>query len=54
VLVTRSAQAALEPGDLKLRALGPQRLRGLGEPIELYQAMLPDLRESFPPLRVGD
>lgn len=53
VLVSRSAYVALSPGGVELRNLGVHRLRGIAEPIEIYQAMLPDAPETFPPLRVG-
>lgn len=37
--------------DVRLRPLGPHRLRDLIDPEELYQAVGDGLQESFPPLR---
>ena len=54
VLVTRSAHAALDPDGLELRPMGVQRLRGIGEPVEIFQAVLPDLPDTFPALRTGN
>jgi class 3 adenylate cyclase len=53
VLLTRSAQAALDGDGIELRPLGTHRLRGIGEPIEIYQAVLTDLPDTFPALRTG-
>lgn len=53
VLVSRSARAAIGEVEVELRSLGTHRLRGIGEPIEIYQAVLPGGRDPFPPLRIG-
>jgi len=53
VLVSRSAHAALGETELELRLLGVHRLRGIAEPMEIYQAVLPDSADSYPPLRLG-
>jgi class 3 adenylate cyclase len=52
VLVSRSAHAAIGPADVELRSLGIHRLRGIGEPVELFEAVLPSTRKAFPPLRL--
>jgi len=53
VLVSRSAHAAIGAVEIELRSLGTHRLRGLGEPTEIFQAVLPGGRDPFPPLRLG-
>jgi class 3 adenylate cyclase len=53
VLVSRSARAALGETGVELRSLGIHRLRGIAEPVEIYQAVLPDAPDAFPPLRLG-
>ncbi len=52
VLVTRSAHAGLDVDGVVLRPMGTHRLRGIGEPVEIFQAVLPDLPDAFPALRV--
>ena len=52
VLVTRSAHAGLDVYGVELRPMGTHRLRGIGEPVEIFQAVLPDLPDAFPALRV--
>jgi predicted ATPase/class 3 adenylate cyclase len=44
---------ALPPG-VDLRDLGEHRLRDLADPVRLFQAVHPDLRSEFPPLRSLD
>ncbi len=54
VLVSGSAAAMLHnemPPQSSLRDLGPQRLKDLVRPEQVYQLVAADLRESFPPLR---
>jgi class 3 adenylate cyclase len=52
VLVSRSAHAALGETDVELRLLGVHRLRGIAEPMEIYQAVLPEFPDAYPPLRL--
>jgi class 3 adenylate cyclase len=47
----RALTAALPPG-VKLKSLGTHRLRGLPEPIKLFQVEADGLPTSFPPLRL--
>jgi len=54
VLVSRSAHAALGESEVELKLLGLHRLRGIAEPMEIYQAVLPDRADAFPPLRLGE
>jgi len=52
-LVSRSTRAALaEEASYELRLLGTYRLRGIPEDHEIYQAVVPDLPDGFPPLRI--
>jgi class 3 adenylate cyclase len=53
VLVSRAAHAALGETGVEMRSLGIHRLRGIGEPVEIYQAMLPEGHDAFPALRLG-
>jgi predicted ATPase/class 3 adenylate cyclase len=39
------------PPDVELRDLGQHRLRGISEPVRIYQATHPHLPAAFPPLR---
>lgn len=49
---TRSlVQAAGLPGGVTVRDLGQSRLRGLAQPEQLYQLVIPGLPANFPPLR---
>lgn len=52
-VVVSEAVRALAPSHQYLD-LGPQRLKGLDEPIHLYQLKVAGLREVFPPLRSVD
>jgi class 3 adenylate cyclase len=54
-LVTKSTAAALadEP-PYELRHLGSYRLRGIPDDHDIYQAVIPDLSDGFPPLRIED
>jgi class 3 adenylate cyclase len=52
VLVSRATRAALGETAIQLRILGVHRLRGITEPIEIYQAELGDRRRRFPALRL--
>jgi class 3 adenylate cyclase len=47
---TRQLLGAL-PDGLALRDLGQHELRDLPEPVRLFQLVLPDLQQEFPPLR---
>ena len=47
----RAAVVDALPDGVSLRDLGAWRFRGLPEPVELFQADVPDLRGDFPPLR---
>src|SRR5215472_6103799 len=42
------------PRGTTLRHLGPYKLRGLPEPENVYQLVVPDLPSEFPPLRVEE
>jgi class 3 adenylate cyclase len=56
ILLTEPARMALGdalPPDADLLALGPARLRGIPDPMSLYQLVVPDLPSAFPPLRLG-
>jgi class 3 adenylate cyclase len=54
-LVSRATRAALaEEASYELRLLGSYRLRGIPEDHEIYQAVVPDLPDGFPPLRIND
>lgn len=53
ILVSRPGRAALaDARELELRHLGSYRLRGIPDEHDVYQAIVPGLREGFPPLRV--
>jgi class 3 adenylate cyclase len=53
ILVSHSTRAALaDEGSVELRALGTHRLRGMRDEHELFQAVVPDLPDRFPPLRL--
>lgn len=55
IVVSRSTRAALtDAAPIELRSLGPVRLRGITDEHELFQVLAPDLRDDFPPLRLGD
>jgi class 3 adenylate cyclase len=49
----RTAVADSLPDGVSLRGLGAWRFQGLPEPVELFQADVPDLLSDFPPLRSG-
>jgi class 3 adenylate cyclase len=48
---TREAVKASAPDGVRFRALGSHRLRGLHEPVPLFQVGAPGLLSRFPPLR---
>jgi len=48
---TREAVRASDAGGLRFTALGAHRLRGLPEPVELFQVGAKGLRSRFPALR---
>jgi len=48
---TREAVKASAPDGVRFSALGAHRLRGLPEPVPLYQVAAKGLRARFPPLR---
>ena len=48
---TERAVAEAVPTDVELRDLGQHRLRGITEPVRIYQATHPRLAGEFPPLR---
>jgi DNA-binding SARP family transcriptional activator/WD40 repeat protein/tRNA A-37 threonylcarbamoyl transferase component Bud32 len=51
VLLSSRAQTSLGEED-RLRALGEYRLRGIGRPESIFQLLIADLPDQFPPLRV--
>jgi predicted ATPase/class 3 adenylate cyclase len=54
ILLSRVAVELLEdepPDTISFKSLGNHRLRNLDRPEHLYQAVVPDLQESFPPPR---
>jgi class 3 adenylate cyclase len=54
-LVTKSTRAALaDEAPYELRHLGSYRLRGIPDDHDIYQAVVPDLCDGFPPLRLVD
>jgi class 3 adenylate cyclase len=54
-LLSRSVHAALaEEASYELRLLGSYRLRGIPDDHEIYQAVVPDLPDGFPPLRIEE
>jgi len=54
-LVSRATRAALaEEAAYELRLLGSYRLRGIPEDHEIYQLVVPDLPDGFPPLRIDE
>ena len=55
VVVSRAALNALGdelPEGMHLRSIGVHGLRGLPQPMELFQLYAPGLRDTFPPLRL--
>ena len=48
---TREAVRATDAAGVRFVALGPQRLRGLPEPVPLFQVASKGLARRFPPLR---
>ena len=57
VLLSRTTAALIEDaliGGLSLRDLGAHRLKGLARPERIFQLIIPDLPEDFPPLRSLD
>lgn len=54
ILLSRSTRAALaDAPPVELRHLGAYRLRGIPDEHDIYQAVSPELRAGFPPLRLG-
>ena len=54
-LASRATRAALaEEAAYELRLLGSYRLRGIPEDHEIYQLVVPDLPDGFPPLRIDE
>ena len=54
-LASRATRAALaEEAAYELRLLGSYRLRGIPEDHEIYQLVVPDLPDGFPPLRINE
>ena len=53
-ILLSSSTAQLLPEDLKTRELGEYMLRGLPEPVGIYQLEAPGLETEFPPLRFAD
>jgi len=56
ILVSGASRAALEgetPSGISFLELGPHRLRGLPEPVALFQVTGPDLPADFPPPRAS-
>jgi class 3 adenylate cyclase len=47
----REAVRSTNPGGVRFVALGAHRLRGIGDPVALYQVAAPGLPTRFPPLR---
>ena len=50
---TREAVKASAPEGVRVRSLGSHRLRGLPEPVALYQVGADGLPTRFPPLRTS-
>jgi class 3 adenylate cyclase len=50
---TREGVMASAPLGVRFKALGEHKLRGLPEPVHLYQVAAKGLPSKFPPLRVG-
>ena len=48
---TREAVKASAPNDVRFKGLGTHKLRGLPEPVPLFQVAAKGLPSSFPPLR---
>lgn len=48
---TREAVRTTNASGVRFVALGSHRLRGIGEPVALYQVSMPGLPSRFPPLR---
>jgi class 3 adenylate cyclase len=48
---TREGVKASAPDDVRFKTLGSHKLRGLPEPVPLFQVTAKGLRSSFPPLR---
>jgi class 3 adenylate cyclase len=53
-IVMSAAVAGALPGGVELEPLGAWRFRGLPEPIEMFQVVVPDLPTDFPPLRSAE
>ena len=54
-LVSRATHAALaDEAPQELRLLGSYRLRGIPDDHEIFQAVIPDLPDDFPPLRIEE
>jgi class 3 adenylate cyclase len=54
IVMSSAVHAALGdslPSDVTLKPLGAWRFRGLPEPVEILQVVVPDMRGDFPPLR---
>jgi class 3 adenylate cyclase len=57
VLLSKSTSALIEDAlrdGLKLRDMGAHRLKGLPHPERIFQLIIPDLQDDFPPLRSLD
>jgi class 3 adenylate cyclase len=55
ILISRSTHAAVADGtSFELRHLGVYRLRGIPDDHDIYQAVVPDLLDGFPPLRIEE
>ncbi len=54
-LVSRSTRSGLADGlPVELRLLGPVRLRGIPDELEIFQAVVKGLPHAFPPLRIEE
>ena len=54
-LVSRATHAALaDEAPLELRLLGSYRLRGIPDDHDIFQAVIPELADDFPPLRIEE
>jgi class 3 adenylate cyclase len=48
---TREGVKASVPADIRFKALGSHKLRGIPEPVHLFQVSAKGLPTRFPPLR---
>jgi class 3 adenylate cyclase/CheY-like chemotaxis protein len=53
-ILLSASTAQLLPGELQTRELGEYLLRGLPEPVRIFQLEAPGLEADFPPLRFAD